>query len=65
MFSLFFLYFFFYFYRAAYEAGAATAIVNIGSTRADDFVPLKISARCGEVYSNSDFRLLFYCLKFT
>lgn len=35
--------------RAAYEAGAATAIVNIGLTRADEFVPLKISARCGEI----------------
>ncbi|CAA7027065.1 unnamed protein product [Microthlaspi erraticum] len=28
--------------RAAHEAGAMTAIVNIGETRADDFVPLKI-----------------------
>jgi hypothetical protein len=37
------------FHRAAYEAGAATAIVNIGVTRADDFVPLKINARVGEV----------------
>lgn len=37
------------FCRAAHEAGAATAIVNIGVTRADDVVPLKISARCGEV----------------
>lgn len=36
-------------YRAAHEAGAATAIVNIGATRADDFVPLKIHARLGEV----------------
>ncbi|KAH9625858.1 hypothetical protein KSS87_009967 [Heliosperma pusillum] len=35
--------------RAAHEAGAATAIINIGSTRADGIVPLKISARCGEV----------------
>ncbi|KAF9609772.1 hypothetical protein IFM89_018220 [Coptis chinensis] len=35
--------------RAAYEAGAAVAIVNIGVTRADDFVPLKINARCGEI----------------
>ncbi|XP_062148613.1 NAD-dependent protein deacylase SRT2 isoform X1 [Alnus glutinosa] len=35
--------------RAAYEAGAATAIVNIGVTRADDFVPLKINARVGEI----------------
>ncbi|GMG99827.1 hypothetical protein Nepgr_001667 [Nepenthes gracilis] len=35
--------------RAAHEAGAATAIVNIGVTRADDFVSLKISARCGEI----------------
>jgi len=36
--------------RAAHEAGAATAIVNIGVTRADDFVPLKINARLGEVW---------------
>ncbi|CAA0839513.1 NAD-dependent protein deacetylase SRT2 [Striga hermonthica] len=35
--------------RAAHEAGAATAIVNIGVTRADDFVPLKIKARLGEL----------------
>ncbi|OVA16468.1 Sirtuin family [Macleaya cordata] len=35
--------------RAAHEAGAAIAIVNIGVTRADDFVPLKINARCGEI----------------
>lgn len=35
--------------RAAHEAGAATAIVNVGVTRADDFVPLKINARIGEV----------------
>lgn len=35
--------------RAAYEAGASIAIVNIGATRADSFVPLKISARCGEI----------------
>ncbi|PSS21321.1 NAD-dependent protein like [Actinidia chinensis var. chinensis] len=35
--------------RAAREAGAATAIVNVGVTRADDFVPLKINARLGEV----------------
>ncbi|RYR44661.1 hypothetical protein Ahy_A08g040959 isoform B [Arachis hypogaea] len=34
---------------AAHEAGAATAIVNIGETRADDFVPLKINARLGEI----------------
>ncbi|KAJ0973178.1 hypothetical protein J5N97_021137 [Dioscorea zingiberensis] len=37
--------------RAAYEANAAIAIVNIGETRADDFVPLKINARCGEILS--------------
>ncbi|KAG5031788.1 hypothetical protein JHK85_015770 [Glycine max] len=36
--------------RAAHEAGAATAIVNIGVTRADNFVPLKINARLGEVW---------------
>ncbi|XP_010269050.1 PREDICTED: NAD-dependent protein deacylase SRT2 isoform X2 [Nelumbo nucifera] len=35
--------------RAAYEAGANIAIVNIGVTRADGFVPLKINARCGEI----------------
>ncbi|XP_021734612.1 NAD-dependent protein deacylase SRT2-like [Chenopodium quinoa] len=35
--------------RAAHEAGAATVIINIGTTRADDIVPLKISARCGEI----------------
>ncbi|KAG5046006.1 hypothetical protein AAZX31_06G149000 [Glycine max] len=35
--------------RAAHEAGAATAIVNIGVTRADNFVPLKINARLGEI----------------
>ncbi|KAL1539015.1 NAD-dependent protein deacetylase srt2 [Salvia divinorum] len=35
--------------RAAHEAGAATAIVNIGVTRADDFVSLKINSRLGEI----------------
>ncbi|XP_027179590.1 NAD-dependent protein deacylase SRT2 isoform X3 [Coffea eugenioides] len=35
--------------RAAHEAGAATAIVNLGETRADKFVPLKINARLGEI----------------
>ncbi|KAF3439272.1 hypothetical protein FNV43_RR17548 [Rhamnella rubrinervis] len=35
--------------RAAHEAGAATAIVNVGVTRADDFVPLKINALLGEI----------------
>ncbi|CAM8881822.1 unnamed protein product [Rhodiola kirilowii] len=35
--------------RAAHEAGAATAIVNIGKTGADKFVPLKINARIGEI----------------
>ncbi|KAM5577866.1 NAD-dependent protein deacylase SRT2 [Rosa sericea] len=35
--------------RAAHEAGAATAIVNVGVTRADNFVPLKINARLGEI----------------
>ncbi|KAL7255322.1 hypothetical protein ACSBR1_009468 [Camellia fascicularis] len=35
--------------RSAHEAGAATAIVNVGVTRADDFVPLKINARLGEI----------------
>ncbi|XP_022750897.1 NAD-dependent protein deacylase SRT2 isoform X3 [Durio zibethinus] len=35
--------------RAAHEAGATTAIVNIGTTRADDFVSLKLNARLGEI----------------
>ncbi|KAK1310355.1 NAD-dependent protein deacetylase SRT2 [Acorus calamus] len=35
--------------RTAHEMGAAIAIVNIGETRADSFVPLKINARCGEI----------------
>ncbi|KAI3435457.1 uncharacterized protein J3R85_006064, partial [Psidium guajava] len=35
--------------KAAHEAGAATAIVNIGVSRADDMVPLKINARLGEI----------------
>lgn len=43
------IYICFYLYRAAHEAGAAAAIVNIGETRADAFVPLKIKARLGEV----------------
>ena len=37
------------FHRAAHEAGAATVIVNVGVTSADDIVPLKINARLGEV----------------
>lgn len=36
--------------RAAHEAGAATGIVNVGVTRADDFVSMKINARLGEVH---------------
>ncbi|CAJ2641473.1 unnamed protein product [Trifolium pratense] len=40
--------------RAAHEAGAATAIVNVGVTRADDFVPLKINARLGELLHCAD-----------
>ncbi|KGN62218.1 NAD-dependent protein deacylase SRT2 isoform X2 [Cucumis sativus] len=35
--------------RAAHEAGAATGIVNVGVTRADDFVSMKINARLGEI----------------
>ncbi|EEF46082.1 chromatin regulatory protein sir2, putative [Ricinus communis] len=35
--------------RAAHEAGATTAIVNVGVTRADNFVPLRINARLGEI----------------
>ncbi|CAN1787621.1 NAD-dependent protein deacylase SRT2 [Linum perenne] len=35
--------------KAAHEAGAATAVVNLGETRADKFVPLKINARLGEI----------------
>ncbi|GKE55171.1 hypothetical protein Tco_1490327 [Tanacetum coccineum] len=37
-------------YRAAHEAGAATAIINIGKTRADDnFADLKINSRLEEI----------------
>ncbi|KAA3464468.1 NAD-dependent protein deacylase SRT2-like isoform X1 [Gossypium australe] len=39
----------FEFDRAAHEAGASTAIVNIGKTRADEFVSLKVNARLGEI----------------
>ncbi|PWA37221.1 sirtuin 2 [Artemisia annua] len=35
--------------RIAREAGAATAIINIGETEADKFVDLKIDARVGEI----------------
>ncbi|KAJ3671669.1 hypothetical protein LUZ60_007748 [Juncus effusus] len=35
--------------RSAHEAKAPIAIVNIGDTRADDLVSLKINARCGEI----------------
>lgn len=35
--------------RAAHEANAAIASVNIGESRADDIVPLRISAICGEI----------------
>ncbi|URE12754.1 hypothetical protein MUK42_22113 [Musa troglodytarum] len=35
--------------RAAYEANAAVAVINIGKTRCDEFVSLKINARCGEI----------------
>ncbi|XP_007048490.2 PREDICTED: NAD-dependent protein deacylase SRT2 isoform X2 [Theobroma cacao] len=35
--------------RAAHKAGATTAIVNIGTTRADDIVSLKLNARLGEI----------------
>ncbi|XP_043818206.1 NAD-dependent protein deacylase SRT2 isoform X2 [Manihot esculenta] len=35
--------------RAAQEAGAATAIVNVGVSRADNLVPLRINARLGEI----------------
>ncbi|XP_078434105.1 sirtuin 2 [Wolffia australiana] len=35
--------------RAAREAGAAVAIVNLGETRADSLATLKITARCGEI----------------
>ncbi|CAN1132724.1 NAD-dependent protein deacylase SRT2 [Linum perenne] len=38
--------------KAAHEVGAATAVVNLGETRADKFVPLKINARLGEVISD-------------
>ncbi|ERN08785.1 hypothetical protein AMTR_s00017p00253090 [Amborella trichopoda] len=35
--------------RAAYEVNATVAIINIGETRADELVSLKISARSGEI----------------
>ncbi|XP_071720927.1 NAD-dependent protein deacylase SRT2-like [Rutidosis leptorrhynchoides] len=35
--------------RAAHEAGAATAIINIGKTRADDIADFKINARLREI----------------
>ncbi|KAG0483045.1 hypothetical protein HPP92_011129 [Vanilla planifolia] len=35
--------------RVAHEAKADIAIVNIGETRADDFVSVKINARVGEI----------------
>ncbi|XP_072950608.1 NAD-dependent protein deacylase SRT2-like isoform X2 [Typha angustifolia] len=35
--------------RAAHEAKAPIAIVNLGDTRADDLASFKISARCGEI----------------
>ncbi|KAL8473455.1 hypothetical protein ACS0TY_030330 [Phlomoides rotata] len=35
--------------RAAHEAGAATAIVNVGVSRADNLIPLKINAKLGEI----------------
>ncbi|XP_068648133.1 NAD-dependent protein deacylase SRT2 [Aristolochia californica] len=35
--------------RAAHDGGAKIAVVNVGVTRADEFVPLKIKARCGEI----------------
>ncbi|GKB40638.1 hypothetical protein Tco_0885580 [Tanacetum coccineum] len=35
--------------RAAHEAGAATTIINIGKTRADNFADLKINARLEEI----------------
>ncbi len=39
----------FRFARAAYKAGVAVAAVNIGPTRADDFLTLKVEGRCSEV----------------
>ncbi|KAB5556447.1 hypothetical protein DKX38_007356 [Salix brachista] len=51
--------------RAAHEAGAATAIVNLGVTRADDIVPLKISARLGEVKSSeTNLVTIFFTLSY-
>eukprot|EP00898_Chlorokybus_atmophyticus_P007981 jgi/Chlat1/8184/Chrsp76S07658 len=35
--------------RAAAEAGIPIAAVNIGPTRADDLLSIKVEARCGEV----------------
>eukprot|EP01114_Cavostelium_apophysatum_P024011 TRINITY_DN9253_c0_g1_i1.p1 TRINITY_DN9253_c0_g1~~TRINITY_DN9253_c0_g1_i1.p1 ORF type:complete len:330 (-),score=27.73 TRINITY_DN9253_c0_g1_i1:259-1248(-) len=39
----------FRFVRAAYEKQIPIAAINIGPTRADDMIKLKIEARCGEV----------------
>ncbi|KAF9681820.1 hypothetical protein SADUNF_Sadunf05G0042300 [Salix dunnii] len=51
--------------RAAHEAGAATAIVNLGVTRADDIVPLKICARLGEVKSSeTNLVTIFFTLSY-
>lgn len=35
--------------RLAHEANAPIAAINIGETRADSILSLKINARCGEV----------------
>ncbi|XP_044947025.1 NAD-dependent protein deacylase SRT2 [Hordeum vulgare subsp. vulgare] len=35
--------------RLAHEANAAIAAINIGGTRADSIISLKINARCGEI----------------
>lgn len=52
--------------RVAHEQGATIAIVNIGTTRADNFVPFKIKARCGEVcillFLSSSLLFIFYFL---
>lgn len=35
--------------RLAHEANAPIAAINIGGTRADSIISLKINARCGEI----------------
>lgn len=43
--------------RAAAERGIPVAVVNLGDTRADALLSLKVRARCGEILSNVAERL--------